>query len=492
MQSFVQIIDTLMVGRLGPEEIAAIGLGNTLRMFVFILVMSVAAGSMSLVAQAKGGRDSLRISFISRQSLSSGLIVSVLLGLIGIIISFPALNIMEQGGNENVVHMANDYLIILFIGTPFLLLNFVVERLMQGAGDMKTPLALNFVTIIFNVVLNYLLIFGVGIFPALGLNGAAIGTVLARGISFGVGLYILYSGSNVVKILPGTYRPDWTMFKDIFAIGLPSGLQGVLRRGANLFLIGLVTATGLGTFGAAALAIGWQIEQLLIQPIVGLNVSSTSLIGQSLGRWQVKDAIQKGNILMITGVVLALIFVIPVYLYPENIVRVFDPSTHPTVMKGAVGFFQITMLSLPFAAISVVITGILRGTGDTKPAMYSTLAFRNIATIGTAYLFAFPLGMGAVGIWWGMVLGRFLDCVVMLIYWLQKRWLKTALGFTEIFRTHLIHLSDNDLKRYLSKVRAPYMKIAGTKEIIDEYGVTYSNELNQVRVEFNKEGYHLK
>ena len=491
MQSLVQIIDTIMVGRLGPEEIAAIGLGNTLRMFVFILVMSVAAGSMSLVAQAKGGRDSSRISFITRQSLSSGLIVSFLLALVGILISYPALNLMEQGGNSNVVDMAYTYLIILFLGTPFLLLNFVVERLMQGAGDMRTPLYLNVVTIILNIVLNYILIFGWGFIPSLGLNGAALGTILARALSLAVGMYILYSGKNVVKILPGTYKPDWSMFKDIFAIGLPSGLQGVLRRGANLLLIGLITATELGTFGAAALAIGWQIEQLLIQPIVGLNVSSTAMIGQALGRWQVKDAITKGNILLFSGLVLAIVFILPVLIYTEEIIRFFDPSAHPTVMEGAVGFFKITMLSLPFAAISVVITGIMRGTGDTRPAMYSTLVFRNIITVGLAYLFAFQMNMGATGIWWGMVLGRLLDCIVMSIVWVRKKWLKTAISFTEIFRIHLVDLSEKNLKSFLKQVRAPMMAVAGTKEIIDEKGVTYTNKLGSTRFVFEGKGYEL-
>mgnify|MGYP001241161433 CR=1 FL=1 len=491
MQSLVQIIDTIMVGRLGPEQIAAIGLGNTLRMFVFILVMSVAAGSMSLVAQAKGGRDSLRISFISRQSLISGLIVSLILALIGILISYPVLNVMEQGGNANVVDMAYSYLIILFLGTPFLLLNFVVERLMQGAGDMKTPLYLNAVTIVLNILLNYILIFGMGPIPSLGLNGAAFGTILARALSFGVGMYILYSGKNVVKILPGTYKPDWSMFKDIFAIGLPSGLQGVLRRGANLLLIGLITATELGTFGAAALAIGWQIEQLLIQPIVGLNVSSTAMIGHALGRWQVKDAIMKGNILLISGLTLSLVFILPVLFYTEEIIRFFDPSAHPTVMVGAVGFFKITMLSLPFAAISVVITGILRGTGDTRPAMYSTLVFRNIITVGLGYLFAFQMDMGATGIWWGMVLGRLLDCIVMLIVWLRKNWLKTAISFTEIFRIHLNGLSERNMKSYLKKVRAPMMAVAGTQEIIDDKGVTYSNRNGDTRFIFRDKGYLL-
>jgi len=491
MQSLVQIIDTLMVGRLGPEEIAAIGLGNTLRLFVFILVLSVAAGSMSLVAQAKGARDLKRISFITRQSISSGVLVSIVLGIIGIIFGKQMLTLMEQGGNQEVINLAFEYLIILFIGTPFLLLNFVVDRVMQGAGDMRTPLYLNIVTIALNILLNYIFIFGLGPIPAFGLVGAALGTVIARALSLGVGLYILYSGTNVVKILPGTYRPDWNMFKDIFNIGLPSGIQGIFRRGANIFLIGLITATELGTFGAAALAIGWQIEQLIIQPIVGLNVASTSLIGQALGRWQVKDAITKGNVMIITGGILAVVLILPVLMFPTQVIRLFDPSVQPMVLRGATGFFKITMYSLPVAAISVVITGILRGAGDTKPAMYSTLVFRNLLTIPLAYVLAFPFAMGSYGIWYAMLIGRILDCLTMLSIWLRKRWLNITLGLSEVFRTHLHALGEIDLQRYLKEIRGPLMAERGTHELIKKDSVVYKSRNSEQVVEFKNKSYRL-
>ena len=491
MQSLVQIVDTLMVGRLGPEEIAAIGLGNTLRLFVFILVLSVAAGSMSLVAQAKGARDLNRISIITRQSISSGVLVSIILGILGITFGKQMLNLMEQGGNQEVVNMAYDYLIILFIGTPFLLLNFVVDRVMQGAGDMRTPLYLNLVTISLNILLNYIFIFGMGFIPAFGLIGAAIGTVLARVCSLCVGMYILYSGKNVVKILPGTYWPEWKMYRDIFNIGLPSGIQGIFRRGANIFLIGLITATELGTFGAAALAIGWQIEQLIIQPIVGLNVASTSLIGQALGRWQVRDAITKGNILIIVGAGLSIIFILPVLVYPVEVIRLFDPSVQPMVLRGAEGFFRITMYSIPVAAVSVVITGIMRGAGDTKPAMYSTLIFRNLVTIPLAYFLAFTIALGSYGIWYAMLIGRILDCLSMLFIWFRKKWLNTSIGLSEVFRTHLHKLSEADLERYLREIRAPLMAAKGTHEVILKDRVRYESRNEKSTILFSGSSFRV-
>lgn len=487
----VQIIDTIMVGRLGPEEIAAIGLGNSLRLFVFILVLSVSAGAMSLVAQAKGARDLTRISFITRQAISSGVIVSIVLALVGIIVSRPLLHLMEQGGDINVVNIAYEYLVIIFLGTPFLLLNFVFERLMQGAGDTKTPLLLNIIMIALNVLLNYLFIFGIGPFPAMGVLGAAVGTVIARAISLAIGFYILYSGKNIVRILPGSYRPDWAMFKDIFNIGLPSGVQGIFRRGANLFLVGLVTATELGTFGAAALAIGWQIEQLIIQPIVGLNVASTTMIGQALGRWQVTDAVRKGNTLIFMGAGLCTILILPILIFPNEVVRIFDPSVHPQVLKGTIGFFKIALLSLPVAAVSVIITGIMRGAGDTRPAMYATIFFRNLLTIPLAYVLAFTMGLGSTGIWYAMLIGRIGDAAAMIVIWVNKKWLRTSLSFSDVFRTHLSHLSRSEINRFLDEVRGPEMAKRGTQEIVKDDKVIYKNEGGSHAYKFEEDSYRL-
>ena len=491
MQSLIQVIDTFMVGRLGPEQIAAIGLGNTLRIFVFILVLSVSAGAMSLVAQSKGARDLKRISFITRQAMSSGMLVSIVLAGVGILVARPLLSIMEQGGNDMVINLAYKYLVVLFVGTPFLLLNFVFEKIMQAAGDTRTPLILNIVVIILNVVLNFVFIFGWGPVPSLGVIGAAVGTVLARGISFAISLYIFYSGINVVRILPGTYWPDWKMFRDIFNIGLPSGVQGMFRRGANIFLVGIVTATELGTFGAAALAIGWQIEQLIIQPIVGLNVASTTLIGQALGRWQVKDAITKGNILIGLGLSLCTILVLPPVIWPEFFVLLFDPSAQPEIVQGAVGFFRIAFLSIPIAAISVIITGLLRGSGDTKPAMYSTLIFRNIVTIGLAYVLAFPLSMGSDGIWFAIVIGRIGDTSVMLFVWIRKKWLKVSLALTDLFRINLYKLKGAHIDEYLTEVRGPLMAIKGTQEIITKEGAIYRSNGIDHTVIFENGRYNL-
>lgn len=491
LQAAIAVIDTIMIGRLGPISIAAVGMGNTLRLFLLIMVLSVAGGAISLVAQAKGSRDPQRMSLIVRQSIVSGLILSILLGIIGFYLAGPLLDLMDRSGEVEAVNLGTQYLQVLFLGTPFLLLNIVTNKLMQGAGDMITPLLITISILILNVGFNYLFIFGWWVIPAYGVVGASIGTILSRALLLVFTLWLFHAQKNVIKILAGSWVPNWAVIKDILSIGVPSGIQGVFRHASNLIIIGIVTATPLGTYGAAVLAIGMQVEQLIAQPIVGMNVAATSLIGQDLGKWQTEQAYQKGNILLGMGIFIMLLLVIPVYFFAPQIIKIFDPSGHPAIMEGSLSYFKFTLLALTFSAVGIMLTGILRGAGDTKPAMYSAIINRNLIQLGISYLLAFPMGMGYEGAWMGIVGGRIMDAIVMSYFWIKKKWLKVALEKTEVYRIHLIKLSSKNVQRYLNEVRTPLMKIQGTIEQITPSKVIYQQNNIITTIQFIGEDFQF-
>jgi len=491
LQASMAVIDTIMIGQLGPIPIAAVGMGNTLRLFLLILILSVAGGAISLMAQAKGSRDPKRMSLVVRQGIVSGIMLSIMLGMLGYFIAGPLLGLMDQGGEVEAVLLGTDYLQVLFLGTPFLLLNIITNKLMQGAGDTMTPLLITIAILILNVFFNYLFIFGWAFIPAYGVVGAAIGTILSRAILLVFVLWLFHSGKNVVHLLEGTWKPNWAMIKDILSIGVPSGIQGIFRHASNLVIIGIVTATSLGTYGAAVLAIGMQIEQLIAQPIVGLNVAATSLVGQDLGKWQTKAAYQKGTIMMILGVLVMIILTLPVYFYAEEIIQLFDPSGHPNILEGGVSYFRITLLSLVFSAVAIIHTGTLRGAGDTKPAMYSAILNRNFVQLGVAYTLAIPMGMGYEGAWMGIIVGRMLDSIVMLYFWTRKKWLKVALEKTVLFRKHLQYLDPINLERYLKEVRMPFMSISGTVEQVTDNQVVYLQPDAKKTIAFSQGNYTL-
>lgn len=491
LQTSVSVIDTFMVGRLGPIAIAAVGMGNVIRMLVLVLLLSVAAGAMSLIAQAKGARDPKRMSFVTRQAISSGVLLSFVLMAAGILLARPLLSLANSGGDPEAVVLGTQYLQILFLGTPFLVLNIIFNRLMQGAGDTVTPLILTGALNLLNVIFNYLFMFGVGPFPELGLAGAAVGTVIARAIGITIAFILFYSGKNVIHILPGNYRPDWQMFADIFSIGVPSGIQGVFRNGSRLLVISILTSTEVGTYGAAALAIGLQVESLAFMPVLGINVAGTSLVGQALGRWQPQEARQKGNITIVFGIIVMSILITPIVIFAPAIIRIFDPSAHPILASAGTAYLRINTVALPIAAIAMVANGNLRGAGDSFPGMMSTMMFRAAVTLGLAYTFAFIFDLGSTGVWLALVIGTFLDGIYMGLRWRSRAWLNVALRKSEVYRQHLSHLPQAIMERYLHEVRSPLMAKPMAQEYVTAEQVVYRLKSGSVTVQFNGNHYQV-
>lgn len=489
LQSLVEVIDVFMVGRLGPISIAAVGMSTAIRFLVLVMLLSVAAGAMTMIAQAKGARDPARMSFVTRQSISSGILISLVLTVAGYLLANPLLRLANSGGDPAAVTLGTQYLQLLFLGTPFMVLNMVFNRLMQGAGDTVTPLLLTGSLNLLNILFNFLFIFGAGPVPAMGVTGAALGTVLARGLGVVVVFYVIYSGRNVIKILPGTYIPDWQMFKDIFTIGVPSGIQGVFRNGSRLLVIGILTSTEVGSYGAAALAIGFQVESLVFMPGLALNVAATSLVGQALGKWQPADARQRGDIAIWLGLAVMIVLATPIVIFAPLIVRLFDPSAHPVVMATGITYFRINTVVLPLAAIAMVANGALRGAGDSFPGMISTMITRGVIAVTLAWVLAFPVGLGSLGVWIALAIGNILDALYMGLRWRADHWLTVALHKSEVYRRHLRHLSADVQQKFLREVRTPLMAVPSTLEQVHERGVTYRLPDREMNFEFGDDRY---
>lgn len=489
LQTLVSVVDTFMVGRLGPIQIAAAGMSNAIRLLVLVLVLSVAAGAMSLVAQARGARDLERMSFVTRQSITSGIIISIFMGAAGIALARPLLQMANSGGDPQAVELGTAYLQILFLGTPFLVLNIVFNRLMQGAGDTVTPLILTGTLNALNIFFNWVLMFGIGPVPAYGLSGAALGTVIARGLGIGVAFWIIKSGRNVIKILPGTYWPDWRMIGDIFSIGVPSGIQGIFRNGARLLVIGIITSTELGTFGAAALAIGLQVESLAFMPVLGINVAATSLVGQSLGRWQVQEAWERGHVAHLFGIGTMAVLVSPIILFAPQIIGLFDPSGQPILAAAGVTYLRLNTFFLPVAAISMIANGAMRGGGDSTPGMLSTMIFQGGVSTILAYVLAFPLDMGSMGVWIALIIGVVGNATFMGWRWLSGHWVEVALRKSELYRTHLTDWPREQTERFLREVKAVQMARPGTIEQVEPQRVVYEGPAHRVEVRFDPIGY---
>ena len=491
LQTLVNVVDVFMVGRLGPLEVAAIGMAQIIRLLVLVGVLAVTAGSMALAAQAVGGRNDERLRFVTRQSLLLALIFGVILSVLGYVFAEPILRFLGSGSDETVIQQGSNYLRIFFLGGIFLTLNFTVNALMQGAGDTVTPLILVGLINLLNIGLNYVLMFGVGPFPALGLDGAALGTVIARGVGAVLGIILFYSGRNIIKLRGFNYRPDVQLFKDILAIGVPSGLQGVARNLTNVFVVRIVTSTSAGALGAAALAIGTQLESLATMPVLGINVAATALVGQSLGAWQVADAKLRGSIAIGLSVLVMLVLSLPLIMFAPQLILFFEPSANPVILEAGTTYLRINGLSYIFVAISMVTNGALRGAGDTIPGLLITILGRWFVAVPLAYVLALPLGMGTQGVWIAIALGTLVQGLLILVRWWRLRWIRVALQKTELYRQHLHALPLSVQEQFLNEVRTPLMKQSNVTEHVSAQGVTYRKPEGSVGYWFSSASYEL-
>lgn len=496
LQSLVNVADIFLAGRLGPIEIAAVGMGSSVRMLVLVGILAVTAGSMSLAAQARGAGDDRELSDVARQSLALAVLLSIVLGVVGFFAAEPILRFLNSGGDPRAVELGAVYLKILFVATPFLALNFTVNSLLQGAGDTVTPLYLSAGMNVLNVILSYLLMFGPGPLPALGVAGAALGTGLARAAASTAGIAFFYSGRKPIRMLGGSFWPQADMFRQILSIGLPSGLQGIARNGAQVLVLRIVTSTAAGTYGASALAIGLQIESLAFMPGLAVSVAATSLVGQSLGAWQISEARARGNAALALGALLMSGIGAVLFVFAPQLVRLFDPTAHPTVVDAGTSYLRINALSQPILAVAMIRNGALRGAGDTRPGLIGTIVGRLLIVVPLAWLLAFPVGLGVDGVWWALFAGTSIQAAWVALRWINGKWVNVALRRSRLYRLHLRFLPEQKQRQYLDEVKGPLLANHGSREQVESDRVIYHLPEGQVEVAFGDsyrivEGDHL-
>jgi len=476
LQSMVNVVDVFMAGRLGPLSVAAVGMASSVRLLILVVVMAVTAGAMALAAQAKGARDPLALQDVTRQTLLLSLVLALVVSAVGVAVARPMMAFLNGGGPVEVVDAGSAYLTILFAGTVLLVAQMAFTSLMQGAGDTVTPLWLAGATNAANVLFNWLFMFGPGPFPAMGVPGAAVGTVLARALGLALALAVVAAGANVIRWPAGRWRWNGTRIRDLLAIGIPSGLQALAYVAAGFLVVRAVTATASGSYGAAAMAIGLQVESFAFMPGVAISVAATSLVGQALGAWQPRQAWRSGHAALAAALALMGAVGLALVVFAEPLVRLFDPTAHPIVVADGAAYLRINGAVQPILAVFMVLNGALRGAGDVRAGLIGTVVGRWLVVVPFAWLLGAWGPWGTTGVWWALFLGIVVQSSWVAFRWRRGGWLEVALKRTEVWRRHLHPLDADARAAFLDDVRTPAMAEDGTREIVTAEGVRYERD----------------
>jgi putative MATE family efflux protein len=280
-ETIVGMIQLFLVGMLGPSALSAVGLSQAFTRVLFTAMMAISRGALTLVAQAVGANSMQEASAAAKQAFTLLFAFSLVFGIASFMMApflLPALI-----DDPEVISQGTPYLQIFFLGVPFMTLNRAVTSCFQGAGDTRTPFFLSLLSSTVQIFTSYLLIFGYWGLPALGVAGAAVGGFAGRFASTLLGIAFLYSGRFALTLLPTTsYRFDWQVARRILKVGVPSGVQGILRNGSGLLYLKLIALSSFPTIAVAAYAIANQLESILRRTGLSFGTVATALVEQNL------------------------------------------------------------------------------------------------------------------------------------------------------------------------------------------------------------------
>ena len=393
LQTLVQIIDMAMVGRLGKEAIAGVGLSFRPLFVGFSIFLGLGAATTALVSRSIGANQEGEAQQAAAQSIIIGAVISFALAVIAFLGARQITLFM--GAQGSVIDNGITYLRGYSPGMFFSFISILVTASLRGAGDTKTPFIASMADNIINVIGNYVLIFGRLGFPALGILGAAIATSFSRLISLGIMTYILIKGKAGLHIkFKDFFKLNVPVIKRLFKIGIPAAFER-LAQSITLLLTTRIVAS-MGTTAVAIMVLSGNIEQLSFMPAIGFAVAASTLVGQNLGAKQPDKAEKSGWSAAKMALLLMSVMGVLFILVPEALIRIY--TNEATVIEGGKMIMRILGIAQIPQALSFAIGGSLRGAGDTKKVLYISVLGNFVIRLGLTWLFimVFQLGLWSV------------------------------------------------------------------------------------------------
>lgn len=417
LQTAYQLVDTFWVGRLGPGAVAAVTLSFPIVFVIVALGGGLTMAGTILIAQNKGKKDYAAMNHITTQTVFLIFLLSVILSIFGYFISDIMLRWMDV--DETIFKDSSEYLKITFIGTIFTFTFMLFQSLMRGIGEVKIPMLIVLSTVILNLLLDPLFIFGYGFIPEMKVQGAALATVITQAISTIIGLYILLKGKYGLRLKLKNYTPDFKLYKTIFKLGLPSSVEMSMRGIGMLVMTYLVTKFGVQTI--ATYGIGTRIFGFIIVPTIGLSMATTTLVGQNIGAGKPERAEKTAIISAIAGFIGLSLIGILIFIFANSIATFFVPDEPETILNSAY-FIKILSVGFGFLAVIQVLNGTFRGAGDTMITMIFSMISIWILRFPVAYYLSRYTDMKEIGIWYSFDFDIAIGFLLAIFWFKRGKW----------------------------------------------------------------------
>jgi putative MATE family efflux protein len=345
-----------------------------------------------------------------------GIGISTFLGVIGLIVARPLLNLL--GADAEVLPLGMAYLRVALGGIFTLILVFALNAILRGAGEARKAMSVLFLSTTVNVILEPVLIFGLGPVPPLGIVGSAWANVVGYGIGLILQLIFLLGGRAKVGISLKRLQPDFPLMRRIIGIAIPSTIQMTFRSTSRLLILGLVGY--YGTFATAGYGVANRLLLVALIPCFGLGNAAATLVGQNLGAEKPARAERSAWWISLYAAGYMIISASLIFFYARTLISIFDST--PQVVAFGSECLHIIAFSLVASAVGVTLARGFDGAGNTVPAMTINLFSLWGMEIPFAYSLSRWMGFGVIGVWWGRTIANVTNGVLFAIWFRRGRW----------------------------------------------------------------------
>lgn len=416
LNNLYNIVDAFWLGRLSKEALGAPGVSMPLIFMAIAFSMGFGAAGTAMVAQHVGARQ------YREADVAAGQLILVLTGLTMLFIvpvvlfTAPLLQLVQVP--PEVAGQAEGYLRIFMLGMPFMAFHIAYAQVLRSLGDTYTFVIIAAVANLINLILDPVLIFGLGPMPALEANGAAIASVIGNLISAGIAFWYLFvRGRSGLKLRLSDLKPRPAILRRIFRIGLPGGAEMSSNSIGFMFFQVMINALGANVIGA--FAIGFRVTHFFSVPAHCMSMAAAPIVGQALGAG--KPGLARRAILIGLGLFAALMFLpyVVITVWGDLVARMFIQD--PGVIAEARHFFLIVPASNFFFNMLMVLVAAYIGSGHTRPLLLFSIMRQWILRLPISWFLGFVLAWGSLGIYTGMAVANIL-AAILAWFMFRARW----------------------------------------------------------------------
>src|SRR5438477_1318813 len=423
------IVDHVLVGNLvGYKANAAIGVSWQIFLVVIVFISSLFTGMSVLVARFAGAGEPDKVDRVVYQAFLTAIGISIgILAPVGYFLAPFLLDLVNAA--PEVKTEALPFLRIMFGFSSGMMVFFMLGGALRSAGDARTPMLLGLTMTVLNLVLNIVLIRGLGPIPAFGTRGSAMGTCITAGLVALYALWKLRTGGWVVSFPRGHgLGPDWSIIRELFRFGLPTGIQGIAMNIGGVLMLSFIGSLAQSAAAQAAFAVSYtELFSLITWTSVGLMGSAAAVAGQNLGAHHPDRANESVHIAARYGLTVALFVGLLFAFLPGQLLAVFGMHDAVVVDVG-VQLLRVLSVSGLFITVALAFTGGLQGTGDTKSPLYISMISQILVPLGICFVIQQTGTLDPIDIWLAILAGHATRCVLSVLRFRQGQWRHIAVN----------------------------------------------------------------